>query len=59
MQKEFAKVINKEANPTLLNLGLDRGVFTAADIVPSYKYFFHPYIPDEVFPNIKNYQDMG
>ncbi len=57
MQKEFAKVINMEANPTLLNLGLDRGVFTAADIVPSYKYFFHPYILDEVFPNIKNYQD--
>lgn len=56
VQKEFAKVINQRENPTLLDLGLDKGIFTASNIVPSYKYFFHPAIREEIFPEIKEYQ---
>lgn len=56
MQKEFATIINKEEAPTLLDLGLDHGVFTKANIVPKYKYFFSPNIPYSVFPGIIDYQ---
>lgn len=56
MQKEFAEIINKENNPTLLNIGLDFGLFTKANIVPTYKYFFYPNIPYHIFPEIRDYQ---
>ena len=56
MQKQFAEIINKEQNPTLLNIGLDLGVFTKANIVPSYKYFFYPNIPYHIYPEIRDYQ---
>lgn len=56
MQKEFAEIINKEQHPTLLDLGLDHGVFTKANLVPQYKYFFSPNIPYSVFPEIMDYQ---
>jgi hypothetical protein len=56
MQKEFAEIINKEQSPTLLDLGLDHGVFTKANLVPQYKYFFSPNIPYEIFPEIVDYQ---
>lgn len=56
MQKEFAEIINRKEKPTLLDLGLDKGVYTAANIVPTYKYFFHPLISDDVFPDIKEFQ---
>lgn len=55
-QKEFAEIINKEHNPTLLDLQLDKGIYMAADIVPSYKYFFHPAIDNTVFPDISEFQ---
>lgn len=39
-QYRFAKIINSVENPTLLNYGfLDGGFYTAADIVPSERYF--------------------
>lgn len=56
MQKEFARIIKQEQAPTLLDLGLDHGVFTKAGLVPSYKYFFSPNIPYNVFPEIVDYQ---
>lgn len=56
MQKEFADIINKEKNPTLLNIGLDLGVYTKTGIIPSYKYFFYPNIPYQIFPEIRDYQ---
>lgn len=57
MQKEFAAIINKENNPTLLDLGLDHGVFTKANIVPSFKYFFYPNIVYRLYPGIRDYQE--
>jgi len=56
MQKQFAEIIRKEQNPTLLDLGLDHGVFTKANLVPQYKYFFSPNIPYSIFPEIMDYQ---
>lgn len=56
MQKEFADIINKEQNPTLLNIGLDLGVYIKAGLVPSYKYFFYPNIPYHVYPEIRDFQ---
>lgn len=39
-QTQFAKIMNREENPTLLNYGfLDGGFYTAADILPTEKYF--------------------
>ncbi|WP_108821308.1 glycosyltransferase family 39 protein [Dysgonomonas sp. Marseille-P4361] len=55
-QKNFADIINQEDNPTLLDLGLDKGIYTAANIVPSYLYFFHPAIREEKYPSIRKYQ---
>ncbi|MBB4037957.1 hypothetical protein GGR21_003881 [Dysgonomonas hofstadii] len=52
-QNQFAEIINKEPAPTLLDLGLDKGVYTAANLVPAYKYFFHPLIDDRLFPEIR------
>ncbi|WP_163264490.1 glycosyltransferase family 39 protein [Dysgonomonas sp. 216] len=56
MQKKFTQIINKEKNPTLLNIGLDFGVFTKSGIVPTYKYFFYPNIPYHIYPEIRDYQ---
>lgn len=53
-QKDFARIIKTRDNPTLIDLGLDNGVFTEANLVPSFKYFFHPFIYDGKFPDIKN-----
>ena len=39
-QTKFAEIMNREDNPTLLNYGfLDGGFYTAADILPTVKYF--------------------
>lgn len=39
-QTQFAEIMNEEENPTLLNYGfLDGGFYTAADILPTEKYF--------------------
>ena len=56
MQKEFAEIINNEKHPTLLNIGLDFGIYTKANILPSYKYFFYPNIPYHIYPEIRDYQ---
>ncbi|NDV78443.1 glycosyltransferase family 39 protein [Dysgonomonas sp. 511] len=56
LQKDFAEVIKTRENPTLLDLGLDRGIFTTSGVVPTFKYFFHPLISDEDFPEILEYQ---
>lgn len=37
---DFAEIINREENPTLLNVNmLDAGLYTVADVVPSVKFF--------------------
>lgn len=57
-QVKFAKIINKEKNPTLLNYGaVDMGFFQAADILPSNYYFIRQNIPHEKYPNIMNEQN--
>ena len=39
-QTQFAAIMNEEESPTLLNYGfLDGGFYTAADILPTVKYF--------------------
>jgi hypothetical protein len=38
-QREFAEIINKVPNATLLNYGLDLGVYLAADILPNVRFF--------------------
>lgn len=39
-QTQFTEIMNREENPTLLNYGfLDGGFYTAADILPTVKYF--------------------
>ncbi|WP_163273378.1 glycosyltransferase family 39 protein [Dysgonomonas sp. 511] len=53
MQKEFASIVNMKENPTLLELEHDTGVFTEANLVPAYKYFFHPNIKNALFPDIR------
>ena len=40
VQYQFAQIMNEEEDPTLLNYGvLDSGFYTAADILPTTKYF--------------------
>jgi len=39
-QYQFAEIINREEDPTLLNLGfLDGGFYFAADVIPTSRYF--------------------
>ncbi|MDR1810371.1 MAG: glycosyltransferase family 39 protein [Prevotella sp.] len=57
MQQEFADIIKEAPYPTLLDLGLDHGIYTKAGIVPSYKYFFYPNIPYRLFPDIRDAQE--
>ena len=55
VQYRFAKIINETQDATLLNYGcLDFGVYTAANIIPSCKYFCGLNIP---LDDIKNTQD--
>lgn len=55
---EFGKLINKEANPTLLNLGFGYGnaIFTYCNIVPSFTYSMTPNIPHNLYPELRNEQ---
>ena len=49
----FAEIINKEENPTLVNMGgLDVGLYQFADVLPSTYYFEMQYIEYEKFPYI-------
>lgn len=55
---DFAETIKKEQNPTLLNLGLDKGnaVFTEANIIPNVRYFISPNLPYDIYPNMRDEQ---
>lgn len=59
---DFAEIVKKEENPTLLNIGcLDAGLYTMADIMPTCRYFqsnaVHGF--DEVFEEQKRYITQG
>ena len=57
-QREFAKIINKVPNATLLNYGfLDCGFYLAADIVPNMRYFIKLNIDDELYPEMQRAQE--
>ena len=50
---KFAKIINEETNPTILNYGkLDLGIYTLTNVVPNIKYF------EQQNLNYKNTQRM-
>ena len=52
-QYEFAEIINKEVDKTVLNYGaLDFGLYTTANIVPNVKYFHMLNVPYENYPYI-------
>lgn len=55
----FGKIIEKENNPTLLNLGFGYGnsIFTVYNIMPNTKYFITPNIPYDMFPDMRNQQE--
>lgn len=56
-QLEFAKIMNKEKNPTLLNFGfLDYGFYTAANIVPNARYFEKQNVNDDIYPENRDEQ---
>lgn len=56
-QLEFAKIMNEEKNPTLLNFGfLDYGFYTAANIVPNTRYFEKQNVNDDIYPMNKDEQ---
>lgn len=51
-QYEYAEIINRESNPTLLNIGfLDCGLYTTTGIVPSTYFFEKHNIPYASFPD--------
>ncbi|WP_163273379.1 glycosyltransferase family 39 protein [Dysgonomonas sp. 511] len=54
-QKDFAAIINTAPDAILIDLEHETGVNTIAGIVPAYKYFFHPNIHDDAFPQLKEY----
>lgn len=52
IQYEYAKIINKEKEPTLVNMGyLDMGLFTTSGIVPSTYFFEQQNFSYEKFPD--------
>ncbi len=60
-QYQFAEIINKQENPTLLNYGfLDGGYYTTTRIIPSCKYFCLLNIPlKEMYDTQNNYIEDG
>lgn len=54
----FSDIIRKEPAPSLLCLGVDRGlgVFTKTGILPNVKYFFYPNIHYDSYPEIRDSQ---
>lgn len=56
---QFAEVIEKEENPTLLNLSLDEinSVFTISNIVPNVRYFITPNLNYDQHPEMRDEQD--
>ena len=58
MQYQFAQIIEKKENPTLLNYGfLDGGFYTVTNITPNVKYFHKPNIKYENYPEIMDEQN--
>ena len=58
MMKKTQRVINKEKNPTLLNLGfgLSNSLFTTCEIFPNVRYFVTPNLTYESFPQMRDEQ---
>ena len=61
MQYRFAKIINQQENPTLLNYGfLDWGFYTAAKVAPHLKYYHLANMPlDELHSEQDRYVREG
>jgi len=55
---KFCKIIEKEDNPTLLNLGFGLGnnVFTRCNIVPNVRYFVSPNLSYDIYPDMRDEQ---
>ncbi|MGY3765071.1 hypothetical protein ACWOAH_00735 [Vagococcus vulneris] len=59
-QEKFARIMNKEKEPTLLNYGaLDEGFYQAANIVPTVYYFERQNISDEYLPEMMETQNKA
>jgi len=57
-QREFAAIIKKKPNTTLLNYGhLDYGFYLAADILPNVRFFEKQNVNNERFPENQKKQD--
>ncbi|WP_165043358.1 glycosyltransferase family 39 protein [Dysgonomonas sp. ZJ709] len=58
LRNQFGKIIEKEKDSTLLNLGLDsgNGLFTKLNIFPKHKYFISPNLPYEIYPQMRDEQ---
>lgn len=58
VQYQFAEIINKKPEATLLNYGfLDGGFYTVTGIMPNIKYFHKPNIAYENYPIIMDEQN--
>ena len=58
VQYQFAEIIEKKENATLLNYGfLDGGFYTVTNIVPNIKHFHKPNIQYENYPEIMDEQN--
>jgi len=55
---KLVEEIQKEKNPTLLNLGFGLGnnLFTTCNIVPDVKYFVRPNLTYNIYPQLRNEQ---
>ena len=56
---QFADVVSKEKNPTLLNTSLDEAnaIFTLANIVPNVRYFLTPNLSYAQYPKMRDEQE--
>lgn len=58
VQYQFAEIIQKQPNATLLNYGfLDGGFYTVSNVIPNIKYFHKPNISYEKYPKIMDEQN--
>lgn len=54
----FSEIINKQKNPTLLNYHfLDGGFYTAANVIPTTRYFQKQNVDHYIYPTIQEEQD--
>ncbi|GAB6012082.1 glycosyltransferase family 39 protein [Viscerimonas tarda] len=56
---QFAKIVQKEKEPTLLTLGNDFGnaIFTKCNIIPNVKYFISPNLNYKQYPEMRDEQE--